>query len=278
MNLCIGRIPFLVCAPFFYHFFTKNKDFSHYQFEDGVPSALNKKLSEGCIHLAPCSSFNFALHPGKFVLAKNLCTSCNLEVQSVKLFSKKPIHELQNARIHLTSQSASSIALLKILLELRFKIQPVYIADVSFDKTTDDAKLLIGDEALKENLKNNFAYNYDLGTLWQEWQHVPFVFGAWNIHKKILQQETLPLLKTFLKDVEFSVEHFKKDKIHALKIWKEHIPFDIPISALLSYYDALDYTFTEERKYSLEKFFAFAEQIHLIEKAPKLEFLETEKE
>lgn len=272
MQLQVGRIPFLVCAPFFHRFFTKNFQNDGLSFVDGVPSHLNKLLADGQIHLAPGSSFNYALHPDRLVLAPNLCTSCNLEVQSVKLFSMLPIEQLGGKRIHLTAQSATSVALLKILFKEYIGEIPEYVVDVPFSNL-DSAKLLIGDEALLEGKRNAFPYSYDLGTLWQLWQHKPFVFGAWSIHRSALQGDLRKQLDCFLNELEVSVAEFRKDPRTALGNWQEHYPNAFSVEDLKAYYNVLDYSFTDERKESLSKFFELAKKIGLLESAPKLVFV-----
>lgn len=272
MHLRVGRIPFLVCAPFFHRFFTKNFQNDGAIFVDGAPSSLNVLLANGEIHLAPGSSFNYALHPDKLVLAPNLCTSCNLEVQSVKLFSHLPIEQLGGRRIHLTSQSATSIALLKILFKEYICETPEYISGVEFSNQ-DSAKLLIGDEALLETKRNAFPYSYDLGTLWQLWQRKPFVFGAWSVHRSALTGALKNELYQFLGELEISVADFRKHPQESLSIWQEHYPCALSMEDLKAYYNVLDYSFTDERKESLYMFFELACKAGLLERAPELEFV-----
>ena len=62
MDLRVGKIPFLVCAPFFHHFLDENRRFEGISFVDGVPSALNQMLWTGKIHLAPASTQKIRSH------------------------------------------------------------------------------------------------------------------------------------------------------------------------------------------------------------------------
>ena len=119
MKLRVGRIPFLVCAPFFHDFLLDRND-DDVDFVDGPPSEHGAGLKNGSIHLSPASSIVFAQKPGAFVLSPSLCTSCSFEVRSVKLFSKFPIEDLSGRQVRLSSQSQTSIALLRILLEQRY--------------------------------------------------------------------------------------------------------------------------------------------------------------
>ena len=113
--------PFLVCAPFFFNSVGRENEFPEVAFVDGPPSAHCAGLKDGSIHLSPASSITFAQKPGAFVLSPSLCTSCSFEVRSVKLFSRYPIEELSYKRIRMTSQSKTSVTLLRILLENRYR-------------------------------------------------------------------------------------------------------------------------------------------------------------
>jgi len=272
MVLRIGRIPFLVCAPFFHDFLGKEGLFPEYIFTDGAPSALVAALSGGSVHLAPASSFGYALAPQKFVLAPDLCTSCRLEVQSVELFSHYPMERLSSKQVFLTPQSATSIALFKVLTRLRFGISPEFVTDAGA-RDSCDAWLLIGDEALLEGEHGRFPYKYDLAALWEAWQGLPFVFGAWSIHRSALVPELRPLLLKFLDDTANSVKRFREDPASALAAWHARYPVNLPQERLKDYYNVLDYSFTDERKKSLALFFTLCERIGLISQNPPLLFL-----
>ena len=253
MDLLVGRIPFLVCAPFFHGFLGREQEFPRVRFVDGPPSKHSRGLREGAIHLSPASSITF-------------------EVRSVKLFSRFPIEDLDGKMVRLTSQSQTSVALLKILLSERYRVHAEYTGGLAAE-ATDDACLLIGDLALEEAERGRFPFSYDLGTLWQDWQGMPFVFGAWIIEKSALEPEIRPVLEQYLQETEKSVEAFRTDPAAALDRWISRFPVNLDKKSLLDYYKIIDYHFTDERKKSLECFFGYAAKLGLIEKAPSLEFL-----
>lgn len=269
MNLRVGRIPFLVCAPFFHRFLREDSAVSEISFVDGVPSALNRMLWNGEIHLAPASSIAYARSPETLVLVPDICTSCNLEVQSVELFSKQPIENLSGRRVHLTAQSGTSVALLQILCSQYVGVKPNFVQD-SLDC---DAKLLIGDEALKERSYGSWPFCYDLAKLWLDWQKVPFVFGAWSVHRSALSEEMRPKLDAFLDSVRESLREFRTNSCAAIDAWKKFYPVPFDAKILKSYYEALDYEFTDERKQSLAIYFNLCAKENLIRCAPPLRFL-----
>ncbi len=165
----------------------------------------------------------------------------------------------------------TSVNLLKILLEERFGVKPLYCEGAFSEK--DAACLLIGDQALEENERHRFAYDYDLGVLWQDWLHVPFVFGAWIVSKSALQPGLAESLRHYLDATRKSVERFGQNPSAALDKWLARYPVDLPRSVIENYYSALDYRFTDERKRSLALFFEHAVSLGLIERTPSLEFL-----
>jgi len=272
MTLRVGRIPFLVCAPFFFDFLGREQDFPDVAFVDGPPSAHSLGLKNGNIHLSPASSITFAQKPGAFVLAPNLCTSCSFEVRSVKLFAKYPIEELSGKRIRMTLQSRTSVALLRILLEIRYGLHPDYVDGLGAEEG-DDACLLIGDMALEENERNRFPFSYDLGTLWQDWQGLPFVFGAWVISKDALTPELKPSLLRYLEATEQSIQKFGTNPPAALDKWLAKYPVSLPRNVVEDYYKVLDYRFTDERKMSLTLFFELSAKLNLCDPVHRLEYL-----
>ncbi len=271
MTLRVGRIPFLVCAPFFHDFLGRESEYPQVDFMDGPPSAHCAGLKGGTIHLSPASSITFAQKPGAFVLSPDICTSCSFEVRSVKLFAKRPIEELSGRKIRMTAQSMTSVTLLRILLEERYGLRPEYLSGAYED--SDEACLLIGDQALEENERHRFAFDYDLGSLWLDWQKLPFVFGAWIISKEALKSEMKSVLLNYMDATQRSVENFRANPGAALDKWLSKYPVQLPRPVVDDYYTALDFRFTDERKTSLRLFFEYSKKKGLIEDVPELEFL-----
>lgn len=271
MSLRVGRIPFLVCAPFFHDFIGREDEYRQFDFVDGPPSVHSKGLMDGTIDLSPASSITFALKPGAFVLSPSLCTSCSFEVRSVKLFSHYPIESLGGRTVRITSQSRTSVALLRILLEMRYGIRPEY-ANGFGAGADDDACLLIGDQALEENECGRFEFGYDLGALWQEWQGLPFVFGAWVISKAAAATNRAGL-ERYMDLTERSIADFRADVSASLDRWLARYPVSLPRNVVEEYYKVIDYRFTDERKQSLTLFLELSARMGLSERPPSLEFL-----
>lgn len=137
---------------------------------------VNNELDIGLIPVAAIPRLNTA-H-----VNSNFCIACDGNVASVCLFSDVPLNEIKV--ILLDYQSRTSVALLKILLQEHWHINPVLLeAEQGYESTITGttAGLVIGDRALQQRLKNKFIF--DLGAGWKDFMGLPFVFAAWVSNK-----------------------------------------------------------------------------------------------
>ena len=179
--LRIGRINFANCTPIF-HLLGECSSCDDYQFIGGVPSQLNALLASGELDVCPSSSFEYALHPELYRILPRISISSCGAVASVLLFSRVPIEKLDNQLVLLSSESATSVNLLRILLTKRYGCRCSYRqANQPCGDALQQAPavLLIGDSALKASLQLPDVHIYDLGKLWHEWTGLPFVFALW---------------------------------------------------------------------------------------------------
>lgn len=101
------------------------------------------------------------------------------KADSVCLFSQRPIEELQMAEIAISRHTTSSVRILEALLKGKYglAIGP-WRRHVDVEDATTP-RLLIQNEAVEERGRKRFAYIYDLGREWQEWQSTPVVTAVW---------------------------------------------------------------------------------------------------
>ena len=137
-------------------------------------------------------------------IISDYCIGSNGAVDTVCLYSDVPITEINS--IALDYQSRTSVALLKILLNEYWQLNPeLKIADIGFEKNIKDnnAALVIGDRAFKLNSKHK--YIYDLSSIWKEMTGLPFVFAAWVTNEKLPQDFIVDFnkaLKNGLSDID----------------------------------------------------------------------------
>jgi chorismate dehydratase len=155
----------------------------------GVPSAMNAALLSGEIDLSNVSSVAFGQHTDEWLLVPGLSVAAQEKVESVLLFSwQADWHGLDGGCIALSSDSATSVALVKLLAEECYGAYPHYVTaapDLDTMLAEHDAALLIGDIALIEGQKRREIagrgkpYVFDLATEWRAWTGLPFVFAVW---------------------------------------------------------------------------------------------------
>lgn len=262
----VGRIPFLVCAPYFHSTLAQNPQ--GFAYIDGPPSQQNDALRSGQVFLSPSSSFTYAQNPEIFSILPEICTGSTLEIQSVKLFSHVPIYELSEKYVALTPQSSTSVQLLTLLLEKKYDLKPLWC---SMQEPRRVAELKIGDQALWESQMGRWPFEYDLATLWQEWTGLPFVFGMWIVHQNALKH---PLLPAYRQEVMQSIQSFHNNPSQALQVWFHHYPNPLQNTDLIPYFQSIEYRFTEAHKEGLREFYQRAKDHALIQRVPELRFID----
>ncbi len=267
-ELQVGRIPFLVCAPFFHDSLAGLPGII---FRDGAPSWQNAALRRGEVDLSPTSSFEYAERPEDYVILPGLCTAGRLEIRSVRLFSRYPWSELNGRPVRLSGASATSNALFQILSSQRYGIETrICTPEVPTDGNLA-GQVAIGDEALHLAHAGDWPYSYDLAVEWQSWQNLPFAFGLWLLRRDAAQIKTA-LVSRYLEHLHRSVTEFREHTQEALKHWLAIYPSRLPLPEIHAYYAAADYAFTSEHAESLKRFFTLAHVQGLVKQIPELNF------
>ena len=163
--LRIGCVRYLNARPLI-HGWETPVDFDH-------PSALCAKLARGELDCAFVSSFEFLRNP-IYTIVDDVAVGANGPVESVFLAHRAPLQSLREVAVDPASRT--SVNLLHCLFA-----EAGLIARLVED-TSADARLLIGDQALRFRHQHGDAYSYrDLGAWWKELTALPFVFALWLI-------------------------------------------------------------------------------------------------
>ena len=160
------------------------------EFVRGVPTELNRMLLAGEIDLTLISSYEFLRHSDELRALPDFSISTLGPVYSVMLFHWEPWNDLSGKRIALTTDSATSVQLLKVLLE-ESGIEAEFVPMApDLDKMLEscDAALLIGDGALIEaveprEVNGKTPLVTDLGEAWYALTRLPFTFAVWASRK-----------------------------------------------------------------------------------------------
>ncbi|HET6514680.1 MAG TPA: menaquinone biosynthesis protein [Thermodesulfovibrionales bacterium] len=262
-HLRIGRIDFANLFPLF-SVLEKTDSASAYEFIEGVPSHLNTLLREGSIDISPSSSIEYLRHEEIYTLIDGHSVSSFGPVGSILLFSRRPIETLDGFTILTSSQSATSVALLDIILRkfydltchLKSTNEPLAKGIESYP-----AYLLIGDDALREALRWPRLYINDLGDIWYKATGLPSVFALWMARKDCCDKKRL-LFEQFRKDLDAA----KKRGLKSLKAIAREFPSKDILSEdeLVSYWQGLSYDFGEEHRKGLALFRQYAEELKLL--------------
>jgi len=272
--LRIGRIQYANCTPIF-HAFQKHFSDTNYELVNGVPATLNSLLLQGSIDVCPSSSIEYALHPEKYLILRDLSISSNGAVKSVLLFSDRPIEELGGCDITLSAESATSVNLLKILMNQYIGCHCTYTKDTGKQPSINERNkvfLLIGDTALKTLLNAPTKYIYDLGELWKKWTGLPFVFALWICTVSAVQKhwqelcklnENLSLAKKIATHDYEEIAALSSDsqwmgKERLIEYWRNNINYDL----------------NTEHLQGLQLFYEKSFQLGLISRIPKLNFMQ----
>jgi chorismate dehydratase len=144
-----------------------------------LPSRLADRLASGDLDIALIPSIE-TMQNRTYTVISDACIACDGPVWSVKLFSRVPADQIHT--LALDEGSRTSVAMIRILLDERFGIQPelkpLPIGD-SASSSNADAVLLIGDRAIHPPAEQ-FAEVWDLGDKWCRWAESPFVFAMWT--------------------------------------------------------------------------------------------------
>ncbi len=271
--LKLGKIGFLNVLPI-YHPLETGIVPHPFEIVSGHPAKLNGLMAGGQLDLSVVSSVEVARNPERYFVIPDLSIGCLGAVQSVLLLSRKPIELLDGQRIVATTQSHTSIALLKILFQVRMRqklsLEPGNCTEAVASDNPPEAFLAIGDEALRLREDPRYPCQMDLGEAWHRWTGLPFVFALWVVQRRTVERAQTSLTRAI-------------QSLHAAKAWGQaHIDEVCAIAArsgildehgLRSYYQALRFDLNEAEKRGLNLFFQYLQVVGEIPRVPPLEIV-----
>ncbi len=269
--------------------FFKNTDFIYYAIQKGIvkldgalsgstlhtahPPELGEMLFRGEIDVAPASSIIYAQHPDDFLLLPDFSIGALGETRSILLFSEKcnSLGDLDGKKVAVPGTSASSSALLRILLKIRgIGAEVVHQGkpEIKNMLSIADAALLIGDDALIANSGRNRIV-CDLGEEWRAATGKKMVYALWILRRKFAE-ENPEKVESFYKKLEQSREYAYRN-IDALS---RELASRINISteAMKKHLLKLDYGFDGRSEEGLKEYFKHAKKFEIIKEMPVLKF------
>lgn len=268
----VGHIQFLNCLPIYYGL-VKGSGILDLELVRGLPTELNALLLEGRLDISPISSIEYARNPEELLLLPGPTVSCRGRVQSILLLSRLPLEKLDGRPVALTSSSATSHVLLRILLEKRYRVKPDYFL---FDDDPvealrhGEAALLIGDRAL-ENLDAAAGLTvHDLGEEWGSLTGKGMVFALWAVRREFAEKQpglVEHVWRLFQDSIDYSSAILGRIARDAAR-WERFSP-----QFLENYFRSLSFGLEEDLNDGLKEFYRMAAEIGELPGVPKVEFI-----
>jgi chorismate dehydratase len=264
MMIRLGNIDYSNCYPIHGPVLERDRP-DWLEVVDGPPSDLNRRLANGELDVAPGSSIELARHSREYGVLRGLCIGSAGPVESIIFVSRLPLRELAGRTVALPTASATSRCLLRIFLEVRLGVEPVW---VDFDQRSHDplisgsgtagqveAALFIGDVALRREGEPDELL-FDLGCEWTEWTGLPFVYALWLVRGEVANRSEIhELHRLFLQSRDAAA--VDAQALASLASGR----YGFPPLRLQSYWSRIRYDLDEQMLEGLEHFLALASDI-----------------
>jgi len=194
---------------------------------DCANKLINDKADIGLVPVAALLDLPF------YEIISDYCIGAVTAVNSVFIFSKKPVEQIQSIRFDVQSRTSNELA--KVLFKHYWHIQPEFV-----NKDDADAFVEIGDRTFGK--KDKFPYVYDLAEEWINFTGLPFVFAVWAANKNIPQS----FVDKFNSALKFGLDHRKE----MIKQLPKREDFDLE-DYLMNH---VDFDLDKKKKEALDKF------------------------
>ena len=274
-RLRLGRIRYVNVLPF-YHGLAPLLEAGGVETEwtQGSPAELNQRMRRGEIDLAPISSLEYLHAQAEYLLLPGVCIGSRDFSGSVLLFSHERLEGLNRATISLSEESVSAAALLKVLLQCKFRFENEFRVDPSRPEEMlclAKACLVIGDDALFFRPRE-FVHKIDLSEVWWEWTRLPFCFSVWAVRRKYYEKHPEEV-RAFSRRLQANLEKNLQDLERLLREGMGLTMTDERFPTVYGYLFNLSYGLDEAMCEGLERFYRHAGELGLAPAARPLELV-----
>jgi len=192
-----ARIPYANAAPFYALW----QD-APFAVRNLAPRDLGREAEAGSVDLGLMAAGDYLRLRDRFELLAPMGVAARGPVQSVLLFSRRPVGSLAGSLVSVTPETSTSIRLLKLLLSVKRGLRDVRFLR-GLEPSQAEGLLLIGDQAMRTRNRppEGFVHTLDLGADWHEWTGLPFVYAVWVVRSSLepaLKQELRAFLEASL--------------------------------------------------------------------------------
>lgn len=264
MNLLrVGRISALNMYPLF-HGLERAAD-PRLVFTDGHPTTLNRMVLDGDLDVSAMSSIAYARNAERLHLLPVASVTAAGAVDSIQLFSRVPFERVRTVAV--TPHSATSVALLRVLLGPGAPPFTVLEGDPARALADVDGVLLIADEALTALRQPFAAHHTDLAREWHERTGLPMVFAVW-VARADTAVERPAALAALERDLVSAREEFLADPRAVVAAAAARFPF--PEAFIGPYLHRLRYEFGDSERAGLAAFLNAATEVGELSATPSL--------
>lgn len=240
-----------------------------------VPSLLIDLLTDREVDLALCSSIDYQRSAEPLLIVPVGLLGCDGATLTVRLYSAVPTEAITT--VHCDTDSHTSIALMRILLDEQYGIQPQLVEYDAREHVANnkplpwpETMLLIGDKVVTDSPPAvRYPHQLDLGAAWKDLTGLPFVFATWLARRDVDEGRLATAAAILDRQRRHNVERLNRIVHESAEPRKW--PRDLARSYLT---DSLNYAFTPQHRQALGAFFEMAHALGLIEANRPLQFFE----
>lgn len=239
MQHSVSIVNYYNTTPFLYGIHHTNFS-SHIKLELDIPSVCAKKLKNKQVEIGLVP---VAILPEleSYQIITDYCIGAVGKVDSVKLFSEKPLDELTH--VLLDYQSKTSVTLVQVLNKHFWKKNLQFVNSTEgFEKQINGTTgaVIIGDRTFG---LTSHPYQFDLAEEWQKYTGLPFVFACW-VSNVTLEDN---FISEFNKALSYGVNHIEESVIEKPNV-------ALGDNALDYLKNKISYNLDSNKKKALEKF------------------------
>lgn len=197
-----------------------------------IPTDCAQKLidDEADIGLVPVAAL---LNVPDYHILGDYCIGSVGAVNSVFIFSEKPIDEVRTVRLDPQSRTSNNLA--RVLIKNYWKLSPQFIAEGEADAFVE-----IGDRTFPHI--NSYPFSYDLGEYWLKFTGLPFAFAVWASNK--------PIPAEFVNELNQALKLGLDNRDKVLEQLPQYGSFDLHDYL----YHKLDFNLTAEKRSAISKY------------------------
>jgi chorismate dehydratase len=190
----------------------------------------------------------------EFHVISNYCLGTHGEVKTVLVVSNEPLEECR--KVYLDFRSKSSNTACRIIASKFWNMEFEWIqSGIDFDALSikkNEAAVIIGDQCFRK--ADKFKYRKDIGSEWNRYTGLPFVFACWASSRKLNTDFTSLFNKALADGVE------RKNEAISLLTPDQ----DVSPEEVIDYYNNnIDFILDEPKRKAMSLFLSYIRELNI---------------